>query len=160
MEDSNIMDAKEGRKDRIPSQRPQLFRELLLQLLPWLLPQLLPQQLCRRARSSPFNASKHLLHRLLLLPLLLLPSLLQLAQQQPPMSHWLSAAAAFLCNKGSSHPLLITPPHHHTLCKCQCFHPPLIYHTPFMGPATYTLSPGSHKVAHPPQGTTSGDTLF
>ena len=37
---------------------------------------------------------------------------------------------------------------------------PPFYHTPLEPPASCTLSPGVHKISHPPQDTTPGDNIF
>ena len=56
-------------------------------------------------------------------------------------------------------PDFITPPN--TPCGCSdVLSYPLVYHTPLAPPASCNLSPGIHKISHPPQDTTSGDDIF
>ena len=53
----------------------------------------------------------------------------------------------------------ITPPN--TPCGCADVPShPLVYHTPLGPPASCTLSPGVHKISHPPQDTTPGVNIF
>ena len=56
-------------------------------------------------------------------------------------------------------PSFITPPN--TPCGCSdVISHPLVHHTPLGPPASCTLSPGVHKISHPPQDTTPGDNIF
>ena len=53
------------------------------------------------------------------------------------------AAAAIIGKQVLPHPLVITLPHYHTPYKrATVLSHTLVYHTPFMGPATCTFSPG------------------
>ena len=58
-----------------------------------------------------------------------------------------------------SHPLFITPPNTPCGCPYVVSHP-VVYHPPFGAHASCTLSPGVHKIPHPPQDTTPGDNVF
>ena len=56
-------------------------------------------------------------------------------------------------------PSFITPPN--TPCGCSdVLSHPLVYHTPLGPSASCSLSPGVHKISHPPQDTTPGDHIF
>ena len=56
-------------------------------------------------------------------------------------------------------PLVTTPPTPSCGCAEVLSHP-VVYHTPFMAPASGTFSPGLHKIQYPPQVTTPGDKYF
>ena len=56
-------------------------------------------------------------------------------------------------------PSLITPPN--TPCGCSdVLSHPLVYHTPLGPPASCPLSPGVHKISHPPQDAKPGNNIF
>ena len=56
-------------------------------------------------------------------------------------------------------PSFITPPN--TPCGCSdVLSHPLVHHTPLGPPASCNVSPGVHKISHPPQDTTPGDNIL
>ena len=67
------------------------------------------------------------------------------------------------CSDVLSHPFLsypsfFTPPN--TPCGCSdALSHPLVYHPPLGVSVSCTLSPGVHKIPHPPQDTTPGDSI-